>query len=646
MDPPPSSPQPSNAKIVAVLTQQATANQKRIEEKLNNHTTCLDARASSLPQHSLLTSLNHRQLSLQRLQLKNPDKKFYTRFSDIPSELARLILAWIHPKQVWKLRGLSRSFRDCISTLSFASINVHRFLPPPDPTITESVEPSEHDLMFLDNSPPSYQMCYFRSQWKYLKELYWGMTDHTFEDVEIPHPPAMQLSILFVEMKHLVQLSLVECNLEGPIPVEIGNLESLQLLNLGDNRLEGAIPSDIAKLKQLTDLSLYTNMLSGPIPAELGELLNLSGMWLTNNKLSGPLPSTFGNLSKLKIMYLGNNAFCGPIPREWCNLPSLKKLSLENNEELACSIPQELGSLTALQCLYLGSCNLFGQIPPELGQLANLEFLELGENALLSGEVPAELAALEHLSSLDVRGCPGVSCLVEFEVGVLLQGVMPEESEDEGSSEDSGEFEEEMSLNRRQVSLELLQLQNPTKKFYTRFSDLPSEVARLILSWIHPKQVWKFLLVRLSFVEFNLSGPIPDEIGNLASLEVLNLGSNRPEGEFPSSFSELKQLKMLGRLSNLEQLYLHSCNLSGEIPRELGQLLRLVELLLSGNTLLTGELPAEIAALEDLLSVDVRGCPGVSWVAEFPEGVLLQGPMPGQLEDAGDFDDENGFRSQ
>ncbi|KAJ3061749.1 hypothetical protein HDU98_002350, partial [Podochytrium sp. JEL0797] len=98
---------PSNAAILALLTRIA-ANQLRIESQSTATNSLLDARESSLSQHSHQTSFTLRQLSLQLLQLENPIKKLCTRFSNLPSEVACLILAWIFPEQV----GLSRSFRD------------------------------------------------------------------------------------------------------------------------------------------------------------------------------------------------------------------------------------------------------------------------------------------------------------------------------------------------------------------------------------------------------------------------------------------------------------------------------------------------------------------------------------------------------
>ena len=87
-----------------------------------------------------------------------------------------------------------------------------------------------------------------------------------------------------------------------------------------------------------------------------------------------------------------------------------------------------------------------------------------------------------------------------------------------------------------------------------------------------------------------LLGEIPPELGELSSLEVLNLGHNNLSGEIPPE---------LEKLSNLMRLDLSYNYLSGEIPPELGYLSSLEALDLSWNHL-SGEIPASFPALDAL----------------------------------------------
>ncbi len=88
----------------------------------------------------------------------------------------------------------------------------------------------------------------------------------------------------------------------------------------------------------------------------------------------------------------------------------------------------------------------------------------------------------------------------------------------------------------------------------------------------------------------NLSGPVPPELGYLSSLQWLSMWDNNLSGPIPSE---------LGDLSNLERLYLPYNDLSGPIPPELGDLSNLGYLYLHRNGL-SGTIPPELGDLGSL----------------------------------------------
>ena len=106
----------------------------------------------------------------------------------------------------------------------------------------------------------------------------------------------------------------------------------------------------------------------------------------------------------------------------------------------------------------------------------------------------------------------------------------------------------------------------------------------------------------------NLSGPIPGEVGNLIHLERLDLRSNLISGAIP---------QWIGRMANLSWLDLSGNQLTGGIPEELGRLEALNLLLLADNGL-TGPIPSAIGRLADLSTLTLSGND-------------LSGPVPPEL---------------
>ena len=104
-------------------------------------------------------------------------------------------------------------------------------------------------------------------------------------------------------------------------------------------------------------------------------------------------------------------------------------------------------------------------------------------------------------------------------------------------------------------------------------------------------------VVGLSLHENGLSGEIPTELGNLASLTWLSLSENQLTGEMPTE---------LGSLANVRVLDLSGNQLTGGIPTELGGLASLTNLVLDDNQL-TGEIPAELGSLSNLRVLNLTG---------------------------------------
>ena len=347
--------------------------------------------------------------------------------------------------------------------------------------------------------------------------------------------------------------------LNSEIPPELGNLTNLQVLNLDRNQLSGSIPPELGNLTNLKHLFLGENQLGGSIPPELGNLTNLQNLSLGENQLGGSIPPELGKLRQLAWLHLEDNNLTGPIPAELGDLSNLHSLRLWRNEFTG-SIPAELGSLRNLRDLSANNNRLQGPIPEELSGLESLETLKLTENQL-SGEIPAALGSLANLRHINLAKNN-------------LSGEIPPE------------------LGQAQALREV----------HLGFNQLTGPIPQTIGVLTH--------LTNITLWHNQLSGALPRELGRLSNLQNLFLSANELEGSLPAE---------LGNLPNLRTIWAHENRFAGPIPPELGNLRSLEQLLLRDNRL-TGTVPAELIELPNLRFLDV------SWNR-------LSGPLPWAFRD-------------
>ncbi|MEK6221029.1 MAG: hypothetical protein N2D54_02150, partial [Chloroflexota bacterium] len=99
-------------------------------------------------------------------------------------------------------------------------------------------------------------------------------------------------------------------------------------------------------------------------------------------------------------------------------------------------------------------------------------------------------------------------------------------------------------------------------------------------------------VTEISITGNNLTGSIPNTIGNLSFLTSVGLWNNTLAGEIPAS---------IGNLTSLTYLSLDSNNLSGNIPWELANLINLTDLYFYDNPNLTWTIPPGFIALPNLV---------------------------------------------
>ena len=360
-------------------------------------------------------------------------------------------------------------------------------------------------------------------------------------------------------------------NLVGSLPAELGGLPDLEVLDFRDNGegLTGSIPAELGNLGRLEELYLAGNALSGAIPSELGNLEVLEYLDLGDNELNGDIPEELGQLENLTSLDLGNNGLDGSIPPDLRGLGSLHELDLSGNE-LTGAIPPELGALGELRSLGLAANELSGALPDALGDLENLTGLSVQQNQL-SGPLPTSLAGLANLESF-----------LYYQTDLCVP-----------SDEDLRSWLASLALhNGTNVECPppdrdaLVALYDATGgEDWTNSTNWLSDEP--IDDWYGVDTDSAGAVTRLSLRGNNLSGELPEELGDLGMLGQLELDNNGLTGPIPAD---------LGQLAHLEHLWLYDNALTGSIPPEFGDLDSLRVLLVYNNSL-AGPLPLSLANL-------------------------------------------------
>ncbi|XP_048332952.2 probable LRR receptor-like serine/threonine-protein kinase At3g47570 [Ziziphus jujuba] len=103
-------------------------------------------------------------------------------------------------------------------------------------------------------------------------------------------------------------------SLAGHLPLKIGKLVNLQMLDLSYNQLSASVPQMLSNLKMLQQLNLSNNAFQGNIPTSIGDLASLESLDLSSNNLSGIIPQFLEKFHYLTYLNLSFNMLNGPVP--------------------------------------------------------------------------------------------------------------------------------------------------------------------------------------------------------------------------------------------------------------------------------------------------------------------------------------------
>ncbi|KAL9316259.1 hypothetical protein ACSQ67_017260 [Phaseolus vulgaris] len=399
----------------------------------------------------------------------------------------------------------------------------------------------------------------------------------------------MRVSVLHLENQ----------NWGGTLGPPLANLTFLRGLILSNINLHGEIPTQIGRLKRLQVLDLSHNNLNGQIPIHLTNCSKLEVINLLYNKLSGKVPSWFGlgSMTRLNKLLLGANDLVGTIPPSLGNLSSLQNITLARNH-LVGSIPHVLGRLSNLKELYLGLNNLSGVVPDSLYNLSNIQVLVLGFN----GTFPSSISNITGLQAFDIssNGFSGPIPSTLGRLNKLKKFSISDNSFGSGRAQDL-DFLSSLT-NCTQLRILLLDwnefggvLPDLIGNFSTHLTWLSMGLNQI--SGMIPEGIGQLIGLTEFIMEDNyLEGIIPDSIGRLKNLVRLVLHENKLSGNIPTA---------IGNLTMLSELYLHTNRFVGGIPLSLKYCTRMQSFGVSTNNL-SGNIPNQtFGNLEDLINLDL-----------------------------------------
>ncbi|KAF3440100.1 hypothetical protein FNV43_RR18378 [Rhamnella rubrinervis] len=353
---------------------------------------------------------------------------------------------------------------------------------------------------------------------------------------------------------------------------------NVQMLRLSNNMLQGPLP---IPPPSTIEYDISDNLLTGEISPMICNLSDLQMLSLYNNKLSGTLPQCLGNFSKsLMILQLGNNSFRGSIPQTCSSGSNLRMMKLNSNQFQG-KLPRSLVNCVMLESLDLTNNELTDVFPSWLGTLSELKLLLLHGNRFY-GEIgrPKRDTDFPKLRVIDLSYNN-------------FTGNLPADYWSSWSSMKEANVNHSDYMTAQTSFLMLNKMFSVTVSYEFSITITNKGVERYYQAILE-----EFAVIDLSSNRFE--GDIPEVIGNLQALHFLNLSNNFLTGVIPPS---------LGNLTELESLDFSQNQLRGEIPHQLVQLTFLSSFNVSYNNL-TGPIP-QGNQLDTFDSTSYEGNPGL-----------------------------------
>ncbi|KAK3035430.1 hypothetical protein RJ639_032855 [Escallonia herrerae] len=338
--------------------------------------------------------------------------------------------------------------------------------------------------------------------------------------------------------------------LQVPYPREIGRLHRLRYLNLRFNNLQGWASSNSSHTLDLQFINLAYNSMSGDAPTQVSLATGLQRLDISYNRLDGVIPQCYGNSSKyLFMLNLGNNRLHGTIPDTFPEGNGLMSIDFENNY-LDGPVPRSWAYCRYLEILNLRNNLLNGTFPYWLEALPNLRVLALRSNRL-QGSIgsPQVKTPFSKLRIIDLSDNE-------------LTGPLPMEY--------FKKFQGLITTDEKNAGLQYIGRGNYYSSVTVTIKGREVQMNKIAVTF-----------TTIDFSSNRLTGEIPESLGDLTSLRLLNISNNSLTGQIPSS---------LGNMAALESLDLSTNLLVGKIHMQLTSCTFLAILNLSKNHL-AGPIP-------------------------------------------------------
>ncbi|XVE60953.1 hypothetical protein DITRI_Ditri06bG0002200 [Diplodiscus trichospermus] len=387
------------------------------------------------------------------------------------------------------------------------------------------------------------------------------------------------------EQKQLVYLDLSHNNIHGQIPKWIleMSIKTLFLLDLSFNSLIGFHESPtVLPWSNILTLDLSSNLFQGSLPISSFSVMVYRA---SNNSFTGEIPQEFCNMTSLQILDLSRNDLVGIIPPCLSNTKSLSVLNLHANDFHG-SIPQVWISGNELKMINLGQNNLQGKLPRSLAMCRMLEFLDIGNNQIKDA-FPFWLGSLPELKILILRSNKFYGEIKRTKFNSVFPKLrVIDLSNNEFIGPLPSSYLERLKAMKSFYIEPLSYMQTYLyDHMFTAELTIPDEY-NYSMTLTNKGIKMEYLKIQEVFMAIDLScnkfrGEIPESVGNLKGLQLLNLSNNILVGQIPS---------VIGALTKLEALDLSRNKLVGRIPWQLKQL-NFLEVFNVSHNHLSGPIP-------------------------------------------------------